>query len=91
MIFNHGWTRINTDSKTGSSKMKRNAETQRTRSNAELLGVRREAKRHAAFVRAGRAECSLRFVRAKPVSLLRSATAVQDALGAKEIRSRVRK
>ena len=85
--------------------MKQNAETQRTRSNAELLGVRREAQRHAAFVRAGRVECSLRFVRAKAVSPLRSATAVQDALGTKdgggnlygvmkkliEIRSRVRK
>ena len=71
--------------------MKRNAETQRTRSGAELLGVRREAtcraeaqrrrERHAAFVRAGRVECSMRFVRAKAVSPLRSATAVQDAFG----------
>ena len=61
--------------------MKRNAEAQRPRSGAELLGVRREAQRHAAFVRAGRVECSLRFVRAKAVSPLRSATAVQDAPG----------
>jgi hypothetical protein len=64
--------------------MKRNAETQRTRSNAELLGVRREAQRHAAFVRAGRVECLRRFVRAKAVSPLRSATAVQEALGTKD-------
>ena len=33
--------------------MKRNVETQRTRTNAELLGVRWEAKRHAAFVATG--------------------------------------
>ena len=59
--------------------MKRSAEAQRTRSGAALLGVRREAQRHAAFVRAGRVECSLRCVRAKAVSPLRSATAVQDA------------
>ena len=63
--------------------MKINTETQRTRSNAELHGVRREAKRHAAFVRAGRVECSMRFVRVKAVSPLRSTTAVQDALGTK--------
>ena len=61
--------------------MKRSAAAQRTRSGAAHLGVRREAQRHAAFVRAGRMECSVRCVRAKAVSPLRSATAVQDAPG----------
>ena len=61
--------------------MKRSAAAQRTRSGAAHPGVRREAPRHAAFVRAGRMECSLRCVRAKAVSPLRSATAVQDAPG----------
>jgi hypothetical protein len=58
--------------------MKVNMEIQLAWSEAARLGVRREAKRHAAFVRAGRVECSRRFVRAKAVSPLRSATAVQD-------------
>ena len=64
--------------------MKRSAGTQRTRSGAAHLGVRREAQRHAACVRAGRGEWSVRFVRAKAVSPLRSATAVQDAPGTKD-------
>jgi len=85
--------------------MKQNAEMQMTRRDAEHLGVRREAQRHAAFVRAGRVECSMRFVRAKAVSPLRSATAVQNAFNTQvdcgnlygvmkkliEIRGRVRK
>ncbi len=65
--------------------MKLNAEAQRTRSGADHFGLRREAKRHAAFRSRGnvwnvRAVC----VRAKAVSPLRSATAVQDAFGTKE-------
>src|SRR5487761_2687657 len=61
--------------------MKRSAATRRARNGAAHPGVRREAQRHAAFVRAGRGVCSLRCVRAKAVSPLRSATAVQDAFG----------
>ena len=61
--------------------MKRSAAARRARNGAAHPGVRREAQRHAAFVQAGRGECSLRCVRAKAVSSLRSATAVQDAFG----------
>jgi hypothetical protein len=65
--------------------MKLKAEMRRMWSGAELLGLRREAKRHAAFqVRQNYSRDRKSCVRAKAVSPLRSATAVQNALGTKE-------